>query len=63
MSLKIKVLGNASQIGLPPVEARPGYVFTLDPSCDDYDAARCRVRGRFRLLASDAALAFAVGGD
>ena len=37
MSLKIKVLGNASQIGLPPVEARPGYVFTLDPSCDDYD--------------------------
>ena len=37
MSLKIKVLGNASQIGFPPMEARPGYVFTLDPSCDDYD--------------------------
>ena len=37
MSLKIKVLGNASRIGLPPVEARPGYVITLDPSCDDYD--------------------------
>ena len=37
MTLKIKVLGNASRIGFPPVEARPGYVITLDPSCDDYD--------------------------
>ena len=37
MPLKIKILGNASQVGLPLLAVRPGYVFTFDPSCDDYD--------------------------
>lgn len=34
---KIKVLSNASQLGVPEVEARPGFVFAFDPSCADYD--------------------------
>lgn len=34
---KIKVLSNASQIGLPEVEPREGFVFTFDPSCEVYD--------------------------
>ena len=37
MPLKVKVLGNMSQVGLPATEVRPGYVFTFDPSCDGYD--------------------------
>jgi len=33
----IKVLGNASQVGAPPVTVRSGFVFTYDPACEDYD--------------------------
>jgi len=35
--VKIKVLGNGSAVGLPAVEARPGYRVTFDAACDDYD--------------------------
>ena len=35
--LKIKVLGSRSRIGAAEYERRPGYVFTEDPSCADYD--------------------------
>lgn len=34
---KIKILSNASQVGVPEVEARAGFVFAFDPSCADYD--------------------------
>lgn len=37
MAVKIKVLSNASGIGIPDVEPRPGFVFAFDPSCTDYD--------------------------
>ena len=35
--LKIKVLGSRSRVGAAEYERRPGYVFTEDPSCADYD--------------------------
>lgn len=35
--MKIKVLGNHSAAGRAPYEWRPGYVFTDDPSCAEYD--------------------------
>lgn len=35
--IKIKVLGSVSQVGIPDREARPGYVFSFDPTCADYD--------------------------
>ena len=35
--LKIKVLGSRSRVGAGDYERRPGYVFTEDPSCVDYD--------------------------
>ena len=35
--LKIKVLGSRSRVGAPEYERRPGYVFTEDPACIDYD--------------------------
>ena len=34
---KIKVLGNRSEVGLPPFEYKPGWIFDNDPSCTDYD--------------------------
>ena len=37
MEVKVKVLSNASAVGLPETEVRPGCVFTFDPSCDVYD--------------------------
>ena len=37
MSVTVKVLCNASTPDAPPVERRPGYVFTFNSSCDDYD--------------------------
>ena len=35
--MKIKVLGNHSQPGSGVCEWRGGYLFTHDPTCDDYD--------------------------
>ena len=35
--MKIKVLGNHSQPGSGVYEWRPGFVFTDDPTCADYD--------------------------
>ena len=34
---KIKVLGAVSREGIPDQEIRPGYVFSYDPLCTDYD--------------------------
>ena len=35
--MKIKVLHNCGCVGCPPFEYKPGYVFTNDAACDDYD--------------------------
>ena len=61
MAVKVKVLGSASQEGLPATEVRPGYVFTFDSRCADYDwlvvfdelplEARGSVRNGFEPLA------------
>ncbi len=37
MAIKIKILSNASKVGTPEVELRPGFVFVFDPTCTDYD--------------------------
>lgn len=37
MAIKIKVLGNHSRVSSQDYERRPGYVFTDNPACDDYD--------------------------
>lgn len=37
MALKIKILSNASKVGTPEIEPRPGFVFAFDPTCTDYD--------------------------
>ena len=35
--MRIKVIFRGASIGTPDFEYRPGYVFTADPACSDYD--------------------------